>query len=106
MKRVNSAAVAWTMTGYDKSAARVVQSGSAVQWLSGLEWGPSGPRATGPIDPTLDSPTASPTGFCLDAVCFISLPLFMIIFNSLGFWQTRARWLIFLVADSRRLLSC
>jgi len=29
----------------------------------------------------------------------------MIIFNSLGFWQTRARWLIFLVADSRRLLS-
>lgn len=45
MKRVNSAAVAWTMTDYDKSAARVSPRGSdgGIQWLSGSEWGPSGP---------------------------------------------------------------
>lgn len=110
---------------YDKSAARVAQSGSELllggsvaQWLScsvGLEWLRVGP-VCGPLSP--HPPLSSVATiwrlqrhlrlvFVSGDICFIFLPLFMIIFNSYFFffvlflpwlWQTHACWLIFLVA--------
>lgn len=119
---MNSAAVAWSMTGlWQKRGAcgskwlRVVArrfSGSVAQLLSWLRVGP----VCGPLSP--HPPLSSVATiwrlqrhlrlvFVSGDICFIFLPLFMIIFNSYFFffvlflpwlWQTHACWLIFLVA--------